>query len=296
MDTIELAKVGNYAVEKKYNLSYEAFAEKHLFANYPVVLGDACKAWKAKEKFTTQFFKKQYGDREVWIEGKTYKLADYIDLMETATEDNPAPYPCKLQIDRDYPELIPDVSPRFKYAMPDWCHSKLMPKKFLGHADTLEIFFGSPGGMFPYVHYDYLCLHAYITQIQGYKEFTVIPPNQTEFVYPVKENSWVSEIPNIYNIDFKKFPKAKHLTPITFTVGPGETLFIPCGWWHTAKSLTPTISIAQDSLNQSNFNQFQKEVEMSLNKRNSFKSKLAKIYLNKMILLMKTLDKKGIRV
>ena len=49
-------------------------------------------------------------------------------------------------------------------------------------------------------------------------------------------------------------------TPITFVVGPGETLFIPFGIWHTAKSLEPTISVAFDLLNDHNFPLFLRDV------------------------------------
>ncbi|MBC3788534.1 hypothetical protein [Spirosoma utsteinense] len=90
------------------------------------------------------------------VQGNNYTLSEYIDLMMVTTEDNPAPYPCKLQIDRDYPELLSDVTPRFMYALPDRITSKLLPDSFLGGTDTLDIFFGSPGGQLPYIHYDYM--------------------------------------------------------------------------------------------------------------------------------------------
>lgn len=294
--TIELIQVGDYVVEKKYGMTFDEFSTNHLFANYPVVIGDASKDWNANKKFTLNFFKSTYGDREVLVEGQQFKLKDYIVLMETSTIENPAPYPCKLQMDKDYPELIKDVSPRFKYSMPDWTHSKLLSKKFIGNAETLEIFFGSPGGQFPYVHYDYLCLHAFITQIEGVKEFTVIPPNQTPYIYQKKDNSWVSEIPNIKNIDLEKYPLARNLTPITFKVGPGETLFIPCGWWHTAHSLTSTISIAQDCLNTSNLSQFKNEVFINLSNRKSIKAEIAKIYLSVIVSVIRVLDFFGIKL
>jgi|GEM_PF-3748540 len=78
--SVVLAQVGDMIVEKKYGMSYEEFAEKHLFANYPVVIGDACKDWPAKEKFTPQFFKDNYANRDVKVQGKMFKLGDFIDL------------------------------------------------------------------------------------------------------------------------------------------------------------------------------------------------------------------------
>lgn len=260
--TVELVRKGNIVVEKKYGMTYEEFAQAHLFGNYPVVLGDACEAWSAKDKFTPEFFRENYGEREVSVQGKQYKLAEYIDWMLVATEDNPAPYPCTIQIDRDYPELIPDVTPKFKYALPDRIHSKLLPEQLLAGANTLEVFFGSPGGQFPYVHYDYMCLHAYITQLYGQKEFTVIPPDQTDYVYPTPGNNWVSQVNDVRKPDLEKYPLFAKATPVSFVVGPGETLFIPCGWWHTARSLTPTISVALDCLNASNWKNYMSEVGM----------------------------------
>lgn len=294
--TVELVREGTIVVEKKYRLSYEEFAEKHLFGNYPVVIGDACDAWSAKAKFTPQFFKEHYSDRQVSISGKTYNFGDYIDWMLTGTEANPAPYPCTLQIKRDYPELLADVLPWLKYALPDRTHSKFLPNRFLGGANTLEIFFGSPGAQFPYVHYDYMSLHAFITQLYGQKEFTVIPPDQTPYVYPKPGNGWVSEVDDIRNPDLEKYPLFAKATPVTFVVNPGETLFIPCGWWHTARSLTPTISVALDCLNASNWERFTKEVGGNMNQDRPKRIKAVQLYLSALGSMLGMLEKAGISV
>ncbi len=294
--TVELVREKTIVVEKKYRLSYEEFAEKHLFANHPVVIGDACDGWSAKNKFTPQFFKKHYSDRDVSIDGKTYNFGNYIDWMLTGTEDNPAPYPCTLQVERDYPELLSHVLPRIKYALPDRIQSKLLPNRLLSGANTLEIFFGSPGAQFPYVHYDYMSLHAFITQLYGEKEFTVIPPDQTPYVYPKPDNTWVSEVNDIRNPDLEKYPLFAKTTPVTFVVGPGETLFIPCGWWHTARSLTPTISVALDSLNASNWKNFMQEVNTNMNQRRPQLTKVVQAYLSALGGVLGTLEKAGISV
>ncbi|GAB3738573.1 cupin-like domain-containing protein [Spirosoma lituiforme] len=278
--TVELVRENNIVVEKKYRMSYDEFAKDHLFANYPVVIGDACEAWAAKNKFTPQFFRERYSDREVIIAGKTYNFGEYIDWMLTGNEENPAPYPCTLQIERDYPELLPDVLPRLKYAQPDRIQSRLLPNRLLSGANTLELFFGSPGAQFPYVHYDYMSLHAYITQLYGYKEFTVIPPDQTAYVYPKPDNAWVSEVNDIWNPDLEKYPLFAKATPVKFVVGPGETLFIPCGWWHTARSLTPTISVALDCLNASNWKNFMQEVDTNMSQRRPVLAKAVQTYLS----------------
>ena len=292
--TVELARRGPIVVEKKTGLSYAEFSRDHLFKNYPVVLGDACQDWPAKDKFTPQFFKDHYGDRKVLVEKIPYRLGDYIDLMMTATDDNPAPYPCKIQLNRDYPELVADVIPRFSYALPDRIRSKLLPERLLGGADTLEVFFGSPGGQFPYIHYDYMCLHAYITQLYGQKEFTVVPPDQTPYLYPEPRKGWVSQVNDMKNPDLEKYPLFANATPVTFVVGPGETLFIPCGWWHTARSLTPTLSVALDCLNASNWKNYMHEVHTSLSSRRPQLAKVVRTYLSVLGDVLGTFEKAGV--
>lgn len=279
LKTVELARLGNIVVEKKYGMTYAEFCEKHLYPLYPVVIGDATKNWPAIDKFTPEFFKKNFGDREVTVRGQLFKLGDFIDLMMTSTEEHPAPYPCKLQIESEYPELLPDVTPRYEFALPDRTTSSLLPKGFLGAADTLEIFLGSPGGQFPYMHYDYMGLHAYINQLYGMKEFTVIPPDQTPFMYPDPENPWKSLVNSYQHPDLEKFPLFAKATPISFVVGPGETMFIPNGWWHSARSLTPTISVALDALNSSNWSRFMNEVDIMMSRKKPVKAKVAVAYL-----------------
>ena len=49
-------------------------------------------------------------------------------------------------------------------------------------------------------------------------------------------------------------------------------MFIPCGWWHTAKSLTPSVSIALDLLNGSNWKAFSDDVKFETQKAQPAKS------------------------
>lgn len=294
--TLVLARRGDLVVEKKYGMSYDEFCKEHLFKSYPVVIGDASKDWPARTRFTPDFFREKYGQRKVKVQGQNFALGEFIDMMMTATEENPAPYPCKLNIAHDYPELLPDVSPRYAYALPDRTTSKLLPAGFLGSADTLEIFFGSPGGQFPYMHYDYMGLHAYINQLYGEKEFTVVPPDQTPYVYPDPKNQWMSLIDNQRNPDPERFPLWKNATPVSFVVGPGETLFIPNGWWHTARSITPTISVALDVLNASNWGRFIREVDIMMSREKPLKAKVATLLLHALGGVLSVSEKAGVKI
>lgn len=204
-------------------------------------------------------------------------MSEILDLIEGKDTSRPVPYPCKYHLPTQLQELIPEVSPlNLGFAKPNWLESAWFKRGYWGSA--LEMFIGGPGGKFPYVHLDYYHLSAWINQVYGHKEFTVWPRGQEAFLYPEAGNSWKSGIPDIEHVDLDKFPLYRNATPITFVVGPGETLFIPFGIWHTAKSLEPTISIAFDLLNAQNFPLFLKDVWGFKKEKGLFKAVAATTY------------------
>lgn len=294
---VELARNGAVSVSKKYGMSVQEFRREHLHPGVPVVIGDATADWPARTKFTPEFFRTHYGAQPIHLDdGRSFALAELLDMLMTATAERPAPYPCKLRLDGSLPELLADVTPRYAFALPDRIHSRLMPQRFLGGADTFEIFFGSPGGQFPYMHYDYMGLHAFINQLYGDKEFTVIPPGQTDYVYPDPDNPWKSLVADHRHPDRAAFPRFARATPVSFVVGAGETLFIPNGWWHTALSRTVTISVAFDLLNASNWQRFEAEVRGMMRPTNPFKRALINAYLGCVGGLLSVGERVGVRI
>lgn len=241
-------------IKKKANVPYKEFYEEHLQAGVPIVFEDAAKVWKANGVFTPDWLRANFGNRTTEVKGKTYTMSEILDLVENSTVENPAPYPCIFNIHKQLPELLEYINPlHLNYARPNWTENSLFKKGHWG--SEVEMFIGGPGGRFPYVHLDYYHLSAWITQLYGQKEFIVFPRGQEKYLYPIPEDPWRSTV-NIFEPDYEKHPLYKNATPIKFVVGPGETLYIPFGIWHTAYSLTTTISIAFDQLSSKNFPAF----------------------------------------
>lgn len=243
---------------RRDNITYEEFIEEHYKPGIPVVFTKAAKVWKANGLFTPDWFRENYPDRKTDVRGTTYTMKQVMDMVEASTEDKPAPYPMIFDIPSTIPELMPLLDPLdLNYASPNWLRNKMFNIGKWGGA--IEMFVGGPGGRFPYMHIDYYHLNAWITQLYGEKRFTVFPRGQEDLLYPRPDDPWRSEL-NIFEPDYEKYPKYKDATPIHFVVGPGETLFIPFGTWHSAYSLTPTISVAFDTLNNKNHKEFMKDV------------------------------------
>jgi hypothetical protein len=243
---------------RRDNITYEEFIEEHYKPGIPVVFTKAAKVWKANGLFSPDWFRENYPDRKTDVRGTTYTMKQVMDMVEASTEDKPAPYPMIFDIPSAIPELMPLLDPLdLNYASPNWLRNKMFNIGKWGGA--VELFVGGPGGRFPYMHIDYYHLNAWITQLYGEKRFTVFPRGQEDLLYPRPDDPWRSEL-NIFEPDYEKHPKYKDATPIHFVVGPGETLFIPFGTWHSAYSLTPTISVAFDTLNNKNHKEFMKDV------------------------------------
>ncbi len=245
-----------FTLERRTGLRLEEFIASYRNPRRPVILTDAAATWPLYNKCSPDYFRDHYGQRKLRVHGQDYTLAALIDLLQTSTLDQPGPYPCKFELTRDFPELVAEVTPRPPHSLPDRQRNPLLPQRLFGHVNNLEIFFGGPGGEFPYLHYDVMRLHAWITQLHGDKEFTLYAPGQEHLLYINPDIPWQSSIEDHHHPDYGRYPLFRQAKSQKVVVHAGETLFLPCGWWHTARSLGMTISIAFDQLGSDNWGAF----------------------------------------
>lgn len=68
----------------------------------------------------------------------------------------------------------------------------------------------------------------------------------------VPQVTWYSKmLPNIRRrIAEGSWP---HAAPIECVQGPGETIFVPSGWWHAVLNLDNTIAVTQNYSSSTNF-------------------------------------------
>ena len=282
------------AVERRSGLGYAEFVARYQRPRRPVILTDAAAAWPIYGRATPDAFRARFGERVVRVRERSYRLAELLDLLEASTVEQPGPYPCKYAIARDFPELLAEVEPRFAYSLPDRQESRLVPQRLFNYVNNLEIFFGGPGGEFPYLHYDVMRLHAWITQLYGDKEFTVYAPGQEHLLYVNPELPWQSAIESHHHPDFERYPLFRQAVGQKVVIREGETLFLPCGWWHTARSLGPTISVAFDQLGPDNWSDFVGDVVDERRRLGvAAKGEALGLYLRVAVLLMDVAERFG---
>ena len=199
------------------------------------------------KKLTPSFFKKKYAHITKTIDGVTYNMAEFVDLMLRSSPEHPAPYPYNFDVEKVFPELMEDFKPEIIYGKSDRINHKLMPRTLLKGTTLYELFLGGNGSFFPYLHYDALFMHTQITQIYGSKHFIMFPPDETPNIYPYSDNPKISQV-DFFNPDYEKFPLFRKVKKIEFTLFEGETLLFPSAWWHTTKISEPCISLGMGAV------------------------------------------------
>lgn len=243
-------------VDRRTGLSRKELLNEYVHKNKPVILTDVTKDWPAMGKWTPDFFKAKYGHLTKEVKGEVITLADQIDRIKNSTPQNPAPYPYNLELVDYFPDLINDLEPMTVFGKSDRASSPLMPKMLMHGTPIHEIFFGGNGSSFPFVHYDALFLHTLITQVYGDKDFVLYHPDDSPYLYPRSDNEKFSQVTNVFDPDLKEFPLFAKATPYFETIKQGETIYFPCGWWHTTLTHGPSITSGRIVLNSLNYDRY----------------------------------------
>ena len=213
-------------IARKAGLTRESFAYEHLKPMQPVVLTDLMDSWVGKTKWTVEHFKQHYGHLQVPVyspnyskPGKGYMEADthmsfeeYLTLMQ----GGPMEYRIFLwNIFKHVPEMRQDFS---------------LPTIMDGFFNDFPfMFFGGAGAVTP-MHYDIDMSHVFLNQLHGRKRVVLFSPEQSKYLYHLPYS--VASYVDINHPDYERFPALSKASGYDVTLNPGESLFIPSGFWH----------------------------------------------------------------
>lgn len=102
-------------------------------------------------------------------------------------------------------------------------------------------FWIGPAGTVTPLHCDYD--DNIFAQVWGSKRIFLAPPHHDAFLYPSEANAILFGSPfDPEAPDFARFPLARKAALVECTVGPGEMLYVPAGWYHQVRALTFSLS------------------------------------------------------
>jgi hypothetical protein len=148
----------------------------------------------------------------------------YLELIE----QGPVPFRIFLwNLFKVAPELINDFS------IPDIMDGFLNDYPFM--------FFGGQGSVTA-MHYDIDLSHVFLNQLHGRKRVILFHPDQSKYLYhhPFTVASYV----DLNYPDYEKYPALAKVQGFETILYPGESLFIPSGYWHYIEYLDGGYSIS----------------------------------------------------
>jgi len=264
------------SVEKRSQVS-EAEMAARFKDSLPVVLQDAQRGWPAKAKWTFSWLAECFGDEEMLCSDRApffrhrdrehirsvklplrefirYTLGEPNALFTLQASAEGVFYANGWAPFAEHPELLGDVSDRL-YCVPDTIPREGASAEL--NVSLTKVFIG-PAGTVSRLHHDTYATHVWLSQIRGRKQFICYPPDDSENLHAQAEDECGGQTSDFdpSRPDWEAFPRATRARPYSVIVEEGETVVLPSRWWHWAKSLTPSVTLMRNFVNESNMAEY----------------------------------------
>ncbi|HPF97527.1 MAG TPA: cupin-like domain-containing protein [Mangrovimonas sp.] len=222
------------------SITKEEFIKHYFKPQKPVVIERFIEDWPAYSKWNFDYIKSVagekivplYDDRPVdYKEGfnephAKMKMSDYIDLLQT----KPTKYRIFLwNILKEVPELQAD------YEYPDF-GLKLMkglPMLFFGGKDS-----------YTFMHYDIDLANIFHFHFEGQKQIILFDQDQTKYLYKIPYSLITREDIDFSNPNLEAWPALQKAEGYITSLKHGEVLYMPEGYWHYMRYITPGFSMS----------------------------------------------------
>ncbi len=236
------------------NISAEDFKTKYYKPQLPVVIKSLSRSWPALQKWDWDYLREVAGSKEIGIYNNVKSDAytpinkadsyttfgEYIDMIRKG----PAAWRIFLfNIFSHAPQLKDD------FTWPDHLMKgfvKKMPMLFVGGEGSIT-----------HMHFDIDMSHIVHTQFMGKKRVLLFPFNEQHKLYrkPYEVLS-MADFSRYYDtekssLDVQAFPAVTQAQGYDIILEPGDTLFMPGGYWHHMEYLQSGFAMSLRALNPS---------------------------------------------
>lgn len=234
----------NNHIDVVENISREDFQKYYMIPQRPVIIKHLYGKDAKVYDWTFDYFSKELGHIDVGV---------FDDESEQRKDDRSYKKAPKTMKFGDYLGLIqekPTTKRLFLFNV--FKHKKELHEhfKFPNIADKVLTFlplafFGGQGAI-TRIHRDMDNSCVFLTELAGYKRVVLFDPKYSQKLYQYPFSTHTSI--DVNNPDFVKYPALKDVKGIDYTIGPGDTVFMPAGWWHHIEYNTAGLGFAIRSL------------------------------------------------
>lgn len=227
-------------IPREETLSKKEFIQKYFKPQKPVVIERFIEDWPAYSKWNLDYMKDVAGEKEVPLyddrpvkhdEGfnephAKMKMREYIDLLKS----KPTKYRIFLwNVLKEVPQLQKDFSyPDFGLPL-----MKGLPMLFFGGSDSHT-----------FMHYDIDLANIFHFHFEGKKQCILFSQSETKFLYKIPHSLITREDIDFDSPDLEKWPALKQAKGHVAQLEHGNVLYIPEGYWHHMKYVTPGFSMS----------------------------------------------------
>ena len=105
-----------------------------------------------------------------------------------------------------------------------------------------------------FMHYDIDFANIFHFHFEGDKKIILFDQNQNDYLYKIPHSLITREDIDFSNPDFEKWPMLKKAKGYITTLKHGEVLYMPEGYWHYMKYLTPGFSMSLRAISRNPVN------------------------------------------
>ncbi|XP_071710088.1 lysine-specific demethylase JMJ21 [Rutidosis leptorrhynchoides] len=242
-------------VERKTDLSQEEFFHQYDGLK-PVLVSGLADTWAARKTWTPEQLLEKYGDTSFRISQRSankisMKLKDYVSYIQEQHDEDPL-----YIFDDKFGEVAPDL-------LKDYSVPHLFPDDYFDVLDSdlrppYRWLIIGPERSGASWHVDPALTSAWNTLLCGRKRWALYPPGRVPLGVTVHVNDEDGDVdietPSSLQWWLDFYPLlADEDKPIECTQLPGETIYVPTGWWHCVLNLETTIAVTQNYVNSKNF-------------------------------------------
>jgi hypothetical protein len=234
-------RLGSFdSIERVSNLSPKDFFARYASLGRPVVLSDTFVRWPTQQ-FSFDMLLGIYERRSLIYDaglGTMFSLP-VNDYIERVARNDSVPQKLEIPLTREFLK---------HYRYPQY----FTPKSFFQKAQSLIV---APEDAFVKRGYgNATCWHCdladnFLVQLIGQKRVQLAPPHNNDCFYVAKKEPRHDNVGFFHSPldpkepDIKKYPRFADVTVVECVLGPGDTLFIPFGWFHNVDNLAPSVAV-----------------------------------------------------
>ncbi|WP_440879843.1 cupin-like domain-containing protein [Tenacibaculum sp. C7A-26P2] len=227
-------------VDRVETITKEDFIKKYFKPQKPVVIERFIEDWPAYSKWSLDYMKDIAGDKKVplyddrpvdYKDGfnephAVMKMSEYVDLLKKE--------PTKFRIFLwNILKEVPQLQKDFKFPDFGLRLMKGLPMLFFGGKNS-----------YTFMHYDIDLANIFHFHFEGKKKCILFDQKQNKYLYKIPNSLITREDIDFNDPDFEKWPALKKVKGYVAELEHGNVLYMPEGWWHYMRYITPGFSMS----------------------------------------------------